>query len=117
MSNLKSILWDIVKRIISWCAATVLFLGIAVKGFLNFPAFAVGVATIPVSKWIDEHFNITPVIRRLISLAIFFALLYVSWHVAEVIIILVVLALFQESFLLLGIIKRKLLEREMRLVA
>lgn len=94
-----------------WWKRSVAFLASlwpALRLFLKWPVVAVGIAAIPVQKFIQEKFNLTPVLSRIISFAIFGLLLWISWHVAEVIVALVAIAFVMEMILLRDKIRARL---------
>lgn len=84
----------------------------ALRIFIRWPMAAVSIATIPIQQFVQRQFNPGPVTSKIIGFAIFFALMVVSWHVAELIVALAALALMLEAFLLVSCIRKRFEEQE-----
>ena len=88
----------------------------ALRIFIRWPVAAVSIASIPIQQFVQQKFNPGPVTSKIIGFAIFFALMIVSWYVAELIVVLAAIALMLEAFLLFDCIHKRF-ENEAQLEA
>lgn len=80
----------------------------AFKTFIKWPIFAIGIATIPITMFIERKFKIGPITSRIIGALVLAGLMIISWHFAEIIIVLVAIAYVMEVFLLYRLIKARI---------
>lgn len=88
------------------------FIPLCVRVFLRWTPLAIGLAAIPIDQFIThklvERFGLGMVSARLISFTLTFFLMYVAWHVGEVIVALMALAMVGEAYTLVGCIRDRL---------
>lgn len=60
------------------------------------PIFTVGIAVIPVNKYLEQRLKVPPVLSKLVSLVLFTAFMFISWWVAEITVICAAIALTME---------------------
>ena len=97
------------KKAIAFAAA----LWPTVRLFVRWPMAMVSVATIPVQHVLQRYVNLGPVMSKVAGFIIFGMLMVVSWHVAEVIVVLAAIAFVMEAALLVRCIRDRLGERSL----
>lgn len=78
-----------------------------IKLFLKHPALVSGISAIPVMQWFEKRFKLTAVLSKIVGVLIFLAIMAVSWHAAEVVVVLAAVAIAAEIIHWVKVIQTK----------
>lgn len=78
------------------------FIPLCVRIFLRWTPLAIGLAMVPIEMTVADQlvnrFGLGQVSARLISFTLSFGLLFLAWHVGEIIVVLMAWSLAEETF-------------------
>lgn len=95
-NSLGSISMEEVLKAVKDIGLFSLFVYPAFKLFRWNNTFGVGIAVIPVIQYLQNWIKLPPVLGKILTLTLFVALMWVTWHFAEIIVALIAIAFVME---------------------